>query len=80
MKAILTPVVGGMALRTESVDGVCDVPCVGESFRIYAASLTEGADVRLVQTSRVVDAQQRAPAVWNFHTETGSLYRLEETA
>lgn len=41
-------------LRTDAVDGFCnELPTVGAAFSMYAKALTEGCNVRWVQTTAI---------------------------
>ena len=45
---------GGERIRTDIVHGTClDYPIIGESFALFAESLSFQAGVRLITTSRV---------------------------
>lgn len=70
------------ALRTETVRGTFCLPQVGRQFRLVGESLTEGADLRLVQTSPVTEMVRiqggfnERCQIFEFRTESGSHYRL----
>lgn len=77
MRGILTRIDGGVALRTNSVEGEFEqLPTVGEKFIILGEPLTEGTDVRVVSTSPVVAVDDPTQQTMFIKTEN-SLYKLE---
>lgn len=81
MECVLTKVMGGAALRTPSVRGVCErKPQIGASF-IMGADPLEGGFMRIVETSHIIridsiPSEQGWTAVLAV-TETGSLYEIK---
>lgn len=80
-------IVGDAPLRTDVVEGTLinheiknvkqAIGC-GETVTIHAEPLTEGATVRVVQTSPVKSIDYLNDDTIRFHTETGSIYELKE--
>ena len=75
MKLKMTRVVGGKALRTDSVEGEGDWPVVGKPFHLVGEGLEFGS--RLVVTSpvRVIGTREGARIIY---TQSGSVYTVEE--
>jgi len=73
----------GNPLRTSEIVGFFwEAPVTEESFTFYGESLTEGATVRIIQTSRVKNITAGGHTTdglefFQFETETGSTYRVE---
>jgi hypothetical protein len=67
-------------LRTNEVNGMCmEQPKTGQPFRMTSEPLTEGADIRFIETTRVTDCKVDAnnPNIHSFRTQTGSVYQFE---
>lgn len=79
MKAKLTKMAGGKALRTAIVDGTCErLPEEGKPFVLIGAPLEEGL-MRVVQTSPVVKVERPEceGEEYVLTTHTGSKYHVE---
>ncbi len=73
MKVRLTRLVGGAALRTDSIEGEAnEMPATGQQFYMSAPPLAEG-NCRWVNTSTVVELHDAG----EFTTKSGSRYRVE---
>lgn len=77
MKARLTRISNGQALRTNTVEGdVNSEPKVGTSFEIFSKPLTIGASFRYVTTSEVKSLEPDGDSI-KFTTISGSVYLYE---
>ena len=64
-------------LRTNEVVGMThSIPKVGASFKMISTPLTEGTDVRCIETNRVKSVEKNGN-VYTFQTDSGSEYKLE---
>lgn len=73
---------GGKALRTDTIEGTTrmEKPVVGRPFIMTAAPLDKTKTMRLVTTSHVVRVDKFSfgeRTVYEFETETGSVYHFE---
>lgn len=69
---------GGM--RTSDAFGtITSPPRAGLPLTHIGAPLTEGADIRVIQTSLVKDVME-LDSGWTFWTESGSVYELTEAS
>lgn len=66
--------------RTETIEGDApDMPIIGKPFYVFGKSLTEGANVRVVQTSPVKQIDSEEEGEYIISTESGSRYHLTMT-
>ena len=80
MKVKLIRLDGGKSLRSTIVDGECEyLPVEGKSFVMWGEPLTDVGNIRIVQTSTVieVDKLDSDDEEYIFITETGSKYHVE---
>tara|TARA_R110000824_G_scaffold12226_7_gene53659 strand:- start:65011 stop:65259 length:249 start_codon:yes stop_codon:yes gene_type:complete len=63
-------------LRTDSVEGECTTPVVGECLLIYAKPL-EGGFIRQVNTSPIERIEENDDCIL-LHTLSKSIYKLED--
>lgn len=69
---------GGSALRSSIIEGWCGSPPEeGKMFLMRGMPLDESGDIRLVNTSKVVEIEETEPGTYVFVTYSGSKYCAE---
>lgn len=69
---------GGKAMRSATIEGTAQIPSIGQPIIVVARPLTAGTNLRVFQSSAVVEANllpQNAGIL--FKTKSGSEYLLE---